>query len=147
MANRNTDFSIIRPNHFYSSQADKTRFNWFAFELACEIDAAVPYSLKKYLSRRGYTRETFNMSCIKLTRLLQEIVLKKLRNEIPQMEISYTEIEKAFPNLNDRTINKLLGCASEAWAKLLDVCVFCPIACVSNKDAYCSMFDDKAYYE
>ena len=135
----------INPECFYSSQDEKTKFNWFAFELACEIDQAVPYKLKKYLSKRGYTKETFNKSCVKLANLLQGIVLKKLNNEIPDMQLNYTEVEKAFPKLNDKIINDLLTCTENAWENLLKICVSCPSACVSNKDDYCSMFDDDVY--
>jgi len=146
MINQHTNYAKIEPYHFFSSRQQKTKFNWFAFELACEIDHAVPYKLKKYLSKRGYTKQTFNKSCIKLATLLQAIVLKKLRNEIPDMQIGYTEVERAFPKLNDKTINVLLGCTATAWDKLLAVCVSCPSACVSNKDDYCAMFDDQSYY-
>jgi hypothetical protein len=75
MTNLDTDYSVIAPTHFFSSREDKTKFNWFAFELAAEIDRAVPYQLKKYLSTRGYTKETFNKSCITLAILLQSMVL------------------------------------------------------------------------
>ncbi len=102
-------------------------------------------SLKKYLSKRGYTKETFNKSCVKLANLLQGIVLRKLNNEIPDMQLNYTEVEKAFPKLNDKTINDLLTCTENAWENLLKICVSCPSACVSNKDDYCSMFDDDSY--
>ena len=147
ITNQDTDFSEIKPYHFFSNQDEKTKFNWFAFELACEIDRAVPDKLKKYLSKRRYTHEKFNKSCIKLAKLLQGMVLKKLRNEIPDMQINHTEVEKAFPKLNDKTIDKLLDCTGRAWERLLDVCVSCPSACVSNKDDYCIMFDDKSYYD
>jgi len=143
MANHNTDYSKIVPSHFFGSPEEKTKFNWFAFELASEIDRAVPDQLKRYLSTRGYTKKMFNKSCITLAVLLQEVVLKKLRNEIPDMEISYTAVERAFPRLNDATINTLLDCTGKAWDNLLSICVSCPSACVSNKDAYCAMFDDK----
>jgi hypothetical protein len=83
MANPSTDYSTIEPYHFFSSRADKTKFNWFAFEWACEMDRAVPFQLKRYLSKNGYTQQTFNQSCIKLAVLLQGVVLRKLRNEIP----------------------------------------------------------------
>jgi hypothetical protein len=143
---KNVDYSKITPYHFFNDAADKTKFNWFAFELACEIDLAVPNKLKKRLSKKGYTREMFNQSCIKLSKLLQEMVFKKLRNETPDMEINYTEVEQAFPKLNDKTVDQLLTCTGKAWENLLDVCVSCPTACVSNKDDYCPMFDDEAYY-
>jgi hypothetical protein len=53
-----------------------------------------------------------------------------LRNEIPDMQINYTEVEKAFPKLNNKTINKLLDCTGKAWDNLLSICVSCPSACV-----------------
>jgi len=142
-----TDYSKIQPNHFFSSQKEKTKFNWFAFELASEIDRGVPYGLKKYLSKKGYTKQKFNKSCINLAILLQGMVLKKLRNEIPIIQINYTEVERAFPNLNSKTTNELLDCTGKAWDNLLGICVSCPSACVTNKDDYCPMFDDKSYYE
>lgn len=146
MVKNNMDYSTIEPTHFFSNQNDKTKFNWFAFELSCEIEHAVPSKLKKYILKRGYTKQTFNQSCIKLAILLQGIILKKLRNEIPDMQINYTEVEKAFPKLNDKTIDELLTCTTKAWDNLLDICVSCPSACISNKDDYCAMFDDKSYY-
>jgi hypothetical protein len=86
------------------------------------------------------------MACIKLAYLLQGVALKKLGNEIADMQINYTEVEKAFPKLNDKTIDKLLDCTAAAWENLLSMCVSCPSACVSNKDDYSPMFDDKIYY-
>ena len=144
---QNRDYSTIQPDHFFSNQQEKTKLNWLAFELACEIDRAVPLKLKKYLSRRGYTKQTFNISCIKLANLLQGVAMKKLGNEISDMQINYTEVERAFPKLNDKTVNNLLDCTAAAWENLLSICVSCPSACVSNKDDYCPMFDDETYYE
>jgi len=141
-----TNYSKIEPYHFFSIQEEKTKINWFSFELACEIDQAISYKFKKYLSKKGYTKESFNKSCIHLAILLQGVALKKLRNEISGMEINYTEVKKAFPKLNDKTINKLSECTGDAWENLLRVCVSCPSACVSNKDDYCPMFDDESYY-
>ncbi len=146
MRNIHSDYSQIKPHHFFSGENQKTKFNWFAFELACEIDRAVPYQLKEYLYKRGYTKQKFNMSCIKLAILLQGVILKKLRNEIPDMELNYTEVERAFPRLNNKTIDKLLDSLEKAWDNLLGVCVSCPSACVTNKDDYCQMFDDESYY-
>lgn len=146
MVKNNIDYSTIEPAHFFSNQNDKTKFNWFAFELSCEIRHAVPSRLMKYILKRGYTTQTFNQSCIKLAILLQGIILKRLRNEIPDMQINYTEVEKSFPRLNDKTIDELLICTGKAWENLLDICVVCPNACISNKDDYCAMFDDESYY-
>jgi len=48
------------------------------------------------------------------------------------MQINYTEVEKAFPRLNDKTVNQLLDCTAKAWDNLLGICVSCPSACVTN---------------
>jgi hypothetical protein len=145
MTNPNTDFSTIKPIHFAKTRKDKTKFNWFAFELASEIDVAVPNKLKKYLSKHGYTQASFNQACIRLATLLQSTVLKKLNGQIPDMEISHAHVEAAFPKLNDKTLNELLDCTGNAWGRLLDGCVNCPSACVSNRKDYAPMFDDETF--
>ena len=142
-----SDYSSIKPYHFFGNEQEKIKLNWFAFELASELDKAVPYKLKKYLSKQGYTKESFNQSCIHLAKLLQAIALENLLNQRKAMDIRYTEVEKAFPHLNDRTINKLLDCTSVAWENLLSGCVICPSACLSNKNEKCTMFDDAFYYQ
>ena len=146
MTSPNQDYSEISPSHFFSNDKEKTKFNWFAFELACEIDHAVPYELKKVLSKRGYTKESFNKSCIKLAQLLQVVILKKLHGDISEMQLNYTEVEAAFPKLRTKLVNRILDCTGSAWENLLKNCSFCPSACVSNKDAMCPMFDDVSYY-
>jgi hypothetical protein len=142
---QNTDYSTIKPIHFAAAKKDKTKFNWFAFELASEIEVAVPNALKKLLAKRGYTQQTFNRSCIKLAILLQGAVLRKLTGKTSQMEISHEQVELAFPDLNDKTINKLLDCTGRAWEHLLNGCVSCPTACISNRHDYAPMFDDETF--
>ena len=139
--------SSIKPSDFYSCPAEKTNFNWFAFELACELDSAIPKELKEYLEKKRYPQEAIDKSCVKLAKLLQEVALRKLRKEIPVVEISYTDIDEAFPHLNDATINKLVTCTEEAWGSLLDVCAVCPVACITHKDAISPKFDDPMYNE
>lgn len=145
MIKQDTDYSEIKPIHFARTRKDKTKFNWFAFELASEIDQAVPNKLKKYLSKYGYTQASFNQACIQLATLLQGTVLKKLNGQIPDMEISHAQVKAAFPKLNDKTIDQLLDCTSEAWGHLLDGCSLCPSACISNRHDYAPMFDDESY--
>ncbi|MBT4079697.1 MAG: hypothetical protein HOL17_00035 [Gammaproteobacteria bacterium] len=144
----NIDYSKISPDHFFANESEKTKLNWFAFELAREVDHVVPYKFKKYLAKRGCTKETFNMSCVKLAGLLQKEAVNSLSSG-NTMCLSYEAIEKAFnkPKLNKKAINDLLSCVQSAWDNLLRMCVSCPSACVSNKDDYCEMFNDKMYYK
>lgn len=141
------DIEKILPNHFFSTKQEKIKFNWFAFEIASEIEFAISKTLTKTLKRHGYSQGDINSSCIKLARLLQIRIIEFLDKKIPYMEIDYLQIEEAFPNLNDKIINKLLDCTAKAWDNMLSVCETCPQACISNKNDYCPMFDDKYYYE
>jgi hypothetical protein len=74
------------------------------------------------------------------------VVLNKLNNEIPDMLLDYADVKKAFPRLRDKNIDQLLTCTENAWENLLKTCVSCPSACVTNKDEYSPMFDEKTYY-
>ncbi|MDD5727792.1 MAG: hypothetical protein PHV59_04425 [Victivallales bacterium] len=139
------DYSKILSLHFASCEAEKTKFNWFAFELASEIAITVPGKLKKQLEKKGYNTPAFNRSCIALAKSLRRVVLRQLRGEIPMMRIDYTEIERAFPGLNDKMVDALLTSVGQAWDTQLAGCSICPTACVSNKDDYCTMFDDELY--
>ncbi len=79
--------------------------------------------------------------------LLQAVILKKLRNQIPVMQFDPADVARAFPNVNNKTINALLHCTGAAWERLLGACVTCPSACISNRDQHGPMFDDASYYE
>lgn len=137
----------ILPNHFFSTEQEKIKFNWFAFEIASEIKFSIPKSLIKTLEKHGYSQNHINSSCVKLARLLQIKILDFLDKKIPYMEIDYTQIEQAFPNLNDKIVNQLLDCTAKAWDNMLSMCEVCPEACISNKDDHCTMFDDIYYYK
>jgi hypothetical protein len=135
----------IDPSRFSALPGGKRKLNWFAFELACEIRQAIKPPLARTLAKQGYDRARLDRSCMALAIGLQGVVLKKLRGEIPQMEIGWEQIEAAFPGLNDKTVERLVNCTGTAWERLLSVCVTCPSACVTNKDDHCPMFDDPSY--
>ncbi len=141
----NPDYTKIQSSHFISGEADKIKFNWFAFELASEIASDIPVKLMKQLEKKGYKISGVNRSCIALAKSLQQTVLKQLSGEISTMRIDYTDIEKAFPGLNDKIIDALLTCTAQAWDTQLAGCSMCPTACISNKDEYCTMFNDEFY--
>jgi len=135
----------IDPSRFAALPGGKRKFNWFAFELACEIRQAIAPPLVRTLAKRGYDHARIERSCIALAIGLQGVVLKQLRGEIPQMEIGWDQVEAAFPGLTNKMVDRLLDCTGTAWDRLLGYCVACPSACVTNKDDDCPMFDDPLY--
>jgi len=74
---------------------------------------------------------------------MKDIILQKLSGEIDMVYFSYEIVESYFPGLNDRMVNKMLDVISKTWDNLLSFCEICPNRCISERDAYCTMFDDK----
>lgn len=132
----------IDPSQFSTLPGGKNKLNWFAFELACEIRQAITPPLARTLVKRGYDGRRIDRSCIALAIGLQGVVLKQLKGEIPQMEIGWDQVEAAFPGLTGKMTDRLLDATGVAWDRLLSVCVTCPSACVTNKDAPSPLFDD-----
>jgi uncharacterized Fe-S radical SAM superfamily protein PflX len=76
---------------------------------------------------------------------MKEIILQKLSGEIETVYFSYDLIEAYFPRFRDRMINKILDAVGEAWDEQLSICEICPTRCVTEKDEYCTMFDEGPY--
>lgn len=60
----------ILPTHFFSTEQEKIRLNWFACEIALEIQLYISKSMIKTLKKYGYNQSRINSSCIKLAQLL-----------------------------------------------------------------------------
>jgi len=140
------DCSTIQPYYFISNNNEKTKLNWFTFELACEISNTIPPNIRRNLAGMGHTRSTFNLGCITLAKSLQRLMLERLGDDTPILPIRYNDVAQAFPGLNKKTVSTLLALVGIAWKNLLASCVVCPLACLSNKDEHCKMFDDLFYY-
>jgi len=77
---------------------------------------------------------------------MKKIILQQQFGEIEHVYLSYKMIESYYPNLSDKMINDILDAISKAWKFQLGFCVACPNRCISEKDVYCIMFDDKSLF-
>ncbi len=140
-----SSLSMIKPSVFVHQESEKTKLNWFCYEMSMtfyeEMNENIGTSLKKY---RISDKDIADFS-IYLSKRMKGIILKKLSGRIDKVYFSYEMVESYFPKLNDRLVNKLLKVLSKAWYKQLDFCVVCPTRCVSEKDAYCTMFDEEDF--
>ena len=137
----------ISPADFFSSDLEKTKFNWFFFEYAAEIQSKIGRSLKNRLKRRAVSEEDIAEFCIHYARQMERPILDKLSGEAADMVLSYHPIEEFFPSLSDKLVDDLLTVVSEAWEGLLEMCERCPTRCISEKEEKAPMFDDPFYYE
>lgn len=139
--------SRIQSTSFYSSQKEKTKLNWFSYELSMAIYDEIKPNLRNILRRSPISDEDLASFSIYFAKKMQDVILQKLSGKIETVYVSPEMIELYFPNLSDKLVNKMLDAISKAWDKLLSVCETCPTRCISEKDAYCTMFDDPLYFE
>jgi hypothetical protein len=136
---------IIKPTSFYSRESEKTKLNWFCYEMALSIELGIRRNLGKQLMKYKIDDKAIAEFSIYYSNVMKDIVLQKLSGKIKTVIMSYEPIEFYFPMLNDRMVGKMLDVISKAWEGQLDVCVICPNRCLSEKEKYCPMFDNGFY--
>jgi len=137
--------STVKPTSFYSKESEKTKLNWFSYELACRIHDDVKRSLGKTLEKYKIDEREIVGFSIHISKGMKDVIIQKLSGTVDKVYISHEMVESYFPELDDRLVNKLLDVISKAWDELLAVCEICPTRCISEKDAYCTMFDEGPY--
>jgi hypothetical protein len=139
--------NMIRPTSFYANESEKIKLNWFCYEIAMGIYDHMKSDIGHRLKRQKISDEALAEFSIYYSKEMKKVVLQQLSGKIEKVIISYEPIESYFPNLNDGLINKMTDIVSEAWDETLSFCEACPNRCISEKDAYCTMFDEKFLFE
>ena len=140
---RRSGISMIKPTSFYSSESEKTKLNWFCYELSVSIYDDMKKDNGKRLKKHKIRDEVLAEFSIYISTKMKDIILQKLSGRIDKVYFSYEMIESYFPNLDDEFINKMLDSISKTWDEQLSFCETCPTRCISERDAYCTMFNDK----
>ena len=139
--------SVIKPASFYSNESEKTKLNWFCYELSVSIYDDMKKDIGKWLKKHKICDEVLAEFSIYISTKMKDIILQKLSGRIDKVYFSYEMIESYFPNLDDEFINKMLDSISKTWDKQLSFCEICPTRCISERDAYCTMFNDESLFE
>jgi len=137
------EYSVIKPTSFYSSEHEKTKLNWFCYDLSVGIFDEIEINLGKQLKKYKIDDKAIAEFSISISKKMKDIVLQKLAGKIDNVYFSYEMVELYFPTVNDRMVNKILDTISKAWDEQLSFCGICPTRCISEKESYCTMFDDK----
>jgi uncharacterized Fe-S radical SAM superfamily protein PflX len=142
-----TGLDMIKPTSFYSSESEKVKLNWFCYELSLSIYDSMKNKIAFLLKRRKISNETLADFSIYYAKGMKNVVLQQLSSKIEKGCISYEPIESYFPDIGDDMINKMTDVISEAWDEMLSFCEVCPNRCISEKDAFCTLFDDKRLFD
>lgn len=134
--------SMVKPSAFVRREGEKTKINWFCYEISMAFYDEINKNLGKVLKKYRISDKDIANFSIYLSKRMKEIIFKKLSGEINQVYFSYEMVKSYYPKLNDRLVNKLLDVIAKAWYTQLDFCAVCPTRCITEKDEYCTMFDE-----
>lgn len=135
--------SIIKPKSFYSCESEKTKLNWFCYELSMGMYDSMKDNIGKQLKKYKISDEVLAEFLIYMSEKIRDIILEVISGKSGEMYFFYEVIEAYFPNFNDRMVNKMLDALSKAWNELRSFCKTCPVRCLSESDVYCTMFNNK----
>jgi len=144
-ANKGMNRHLIRVEDFYSCEEEKTKFNWFCYEYALELEHTINEGLRRKLQEKGITEIDIAYFCTHYAKHMKGAILERLFGKTRGVNISYYEIERFFPTIGDKLVDELLTAVAKAWDTQIAACIQCPTRCISEKDYKAPMFDDPYY--
>ena len=144
---RTTGINMVRPNSFYSNESEKIKLNWFCYEFSITIYDNMKKEIGSRLEKQKISDEALAEFSVYYSKEMKDMILQQLSGKIKMVCISYEPIESYFPDLDAGLINKMTDVTSDAWDEMLSICEVCPNRCISEKDAYCTLFDDKFLFQ
>lgn len=135
----------IMPEDFYSDAGEKIKFNWFCYELSLGLYDALTRKVGKKFAKFNIGDRAITDFSIYFAKSMKSIILEKLSGKIKTVYFSHKTIESFFPKISDRMVNAVLDVIAEVWDDQLGTCEVCPTRCISEKEVYCTMFDDGPY--
>lgn len=139
----------VSPDRFFTTDAEKTKLNWFLFEFAQESENLIRREkrLRQRLARKGVGDARIGDFCVHYAKHMKHQILGKLEGRQPQISIGYEQIEAFLPEIGERLMDQLLTVLGKAWESQTEACVVCPTRCISERDERAPMFDDPYYWE
>jgi hypothetical protein len=137
--------SPVKPTSFYSNESEKIKLNWFCYELAIGIYSELSRKFSKRLKRYKINDKDLVELSIYISKTMKGIILEKLSDKIEKVYFSYERVKSYYPQLDDRLAGGIIKAISRVWDKQVEICEVCPTRCISEKDAYCTMFDKGPY--
>lgn len=135
----------ISPASFYSNESEKIKLNWFLYEFSLSIYKDLKREIGHKLSKCKISDRELAEFSIYFSKGMKDIILQRLAGVIEIVYFSDEMIKSYFPDISDWMVDKMLKIISKSWDELLSCCEKCPTRCISEKDAYCTMFDKGPY--
>jgi len=133
--------AVIKPESFFSARNEKTKMNWFCYEIALETYKRISDRLGERLVKSGITEDALTDFSVKLAKDTKVQILDWMEGRIEKVCFSDETVRTRFPSLDDDMIDEIFDAILEAWDGLLEICGSCPNACITNRNEIAPMFD------
>jgi uncharacterized Fe-S radical SAM superfamily protein PflX len=132
---------VVEPTSFFSNDLEKTKLNWFCYELSISIYDKIQDNLGKELKNLEIDKKAIAEFSIHISKKIRDSILQKPPSRIEKVYVPSEVVKQYFPNLSHEIRRKMLNAISKAWDEQLSFCEICPTQCLIERDAYCTMFD------
>ena len=131
----------INMSWFHNLEGEKTKLNWFLFEVALEYYDRIMYSpdLKSY--RERYDKEQIAQYCTYYVRRMKAGLLKFLRKQRKCINLYQEHITDFYPHHSHQLNSALSEVAEEALTHMLAACKNCPQQCLLDYRSRTADFD------
>lgn len=132
---------MINRTEFYSSDSEKTKLNWFLYELAMAFYDEVEKPLKKMFKTKSISEADIAKFATRSALEMKGPVCDFTDGKIDHIEFGGYFFTEILPPLSAKNHNRLMDALAKAWDGHLAACGVCPTRCISEREKYCTMFD------
>jgi hypothetical protein len=132
----------IQMEWFYSIEGEKTKLNWYLYEIALEYYDRIMDNPELEHYRKLYDEKQIALYCAYYARRLRESLLRYIRGQRKTV-IFYKEYISDFYLQHDRPLIRILSrTARESFDHIWFVCITCPQQCLWEHNAKSPLFEE-----
>lgn len=132
----------IAAKSFYQDAGDKIKLNWFCYEYANNLYAAIKKNGKLVQYRRGHTAEQITEFCVYFTKRMRKSVVLRNAGESGGIVFDAMYVYEFYPQNTAKMTQSLLETALAAWDEQILMCANCPTRCILDSFDLSDMFDN-----
>lgn len=131
----------IKIEWFYSLEGEKTKLNWFLFEIALEYYDHIKDNTELSEYRKEYDDKQIAQYCVYHAKRMKESLLRFLKGQRKSIILNRDYIAEFYHDNTVATNKALHKACMEAWEQILSACENCPVQCLNDYTARSMDFD------
>ena len=136
------NFTPIKIEWFYRLEGDRTKINWFLWEIALEYYDRIRDSQELAHYREQYGEEQVAQFCAYYARRMKKSLLDCLRGRRKHVMAYEEYISDFYPSHGGKLNGLLNDVAKEAWDSMVSGCRLCPQRCLADYMSKTTLFEE-----